>query len=77
MLDPERGYRGQRAEGLDFYLEHMTWKRLPKDVFKNFGGYEAAKQLREERGYGAKKIKADAGNSAGPGECYNNSVNVG
>lgn len=57
LLDPERGYRGHRAEGLDFYIEHVSWKRLPRDVFAPFGGFEAAKALRQERGYGVKKAK--------------------
>ena len=59
LLDPERGYKGNRVDGLDFYIEHMTWKRLPKDVFKPLGGFDAAKVLRQERGYGVKKPKEE------------------
>jgi hypothetical protein len=56
LLDPERGYKGARVEGLDFYIEHMTWKRLPKAVFQSLGGFESAKLLRQARGYGVKKV---------------------
>ena len=55
LLDPERGYRGERTEGLDFYIEHCAWKRLPREVFEPYGGIEAAKALRLERGYGVQK----------------------
>ena len=55
LLDPERGYRGNRVEGLDFYIEHMTWKRLPKELFEPLGGAVVAKALRLERGYGVAK----------------------
>lgn len=67
LLDPERGYKGTRAEGLDFFVEHMAWKRLPKEVFEPLGGFAAAKAVRLERGFGvAKKASAeDAGAGAG------------
>ena len=52
MLDPDRGYRGARVDGLDFFVDHMTWKQLPRELFEAFGGYTMAKQLRLERGYG-------------------------
>ena len=51
LLDPDKGYQGERAEGLDFYVEHLSWKKLPKEVFEIYGGFEAAKALREENGY--------------------------
>ena len=61
MLDPERGYRGNRVEGLDFFVEHMTFKRLPKEVFDPLGGAVTAKALRVERGYGVtKKVITEA-----------------
>ena len=52
LLDPDRGYRGSRVDGLDFFVEHMTWKQLPKELFELLGGYMIAKILRKERGYG-------------------------
>ena len=52
LLDPDRGYRGSRIDGLDFFVEHMTWKQLPKELFESLGGYMIAKVLRKERGYG-------------------------
>jgi hypothetical protein len=64
LLDPDRGYRGHRAEGLDFYIEHVTWKRLPRDLFAPFGGFDTAKELREKRGYGVKKPKEIAPSAA-------------
>jgi hypothetical protein len=64
LLDPDRGYRGHRAEGLDFYIEHVTWKRLPRDLFAPFGGFDSAKELREKRGYGVKKPKEIAPSAA-------------
>lgn len=51
LWDPERGYNGERVEGLDFYVEHLSWKKLPKEIFEPFGGYEAARALRKERGF--------------------------
>lgn len=51
MLDPERGYRGEKVEGLDFYVEHVSWKRLPKEVFEVYGGYSAAKEMRAAMGF--------------------------
>ena len=51
LLDPDRGYKGERVEGLDFFVEHLTWKKLPKEVFECYGGYEQAKQMREELGF--------------------------
>ncbi len=53
LWDPDRGHnKGQRIEGLDFYVDHLTWKKLPKKVFDVYGGYEVAKKLRKEMGYG-------------------------
>jgi hypothetical protein len=59
LLDPERGFQGTRVEGLDFFVEHSSWKRLPKEVFEPLGGFEAAKLLRQERQEAAKKAAAD------------------
>ena len=50
-MDPDRGYKGERVEGLDFYVEHLTWKKLPKEVFEVYGGFEMAKEMREEMGF--------------------------
>jgi hypothetical protein len=58
LLDPDRGYKGERVEGLDFYVEHLTWKKLPKEVFESYGGFEESKKLREEAGYG-KRVQID------------------
>jgi hypothetical protein len=58
LLDPDRGYKGERVEGLDFYVEHLTWKKLPKEVFESYGGFEEAKKLRDEAGYG-KRVQID------------------
>lgn len=60
MWDPDRGHnKGQRIEGLDFYVDHLTWKKLPKKVFDIYGGYERAKELRKEMGYRQKNTLAD------------------
>jgi poly(A) polymerase len=40
-------YNGDRTDGLDFYVEHLRWKELPKEVFQIYGGYEEAKKLRK------------------------------
>ena len=48
MWDEQWGYRGARKEGLDFFVEHMTWKRLPQSVYDSMGGREAAKAKRIE-----------------------------
>ena len=45
-------YKGTMKDGLDWYVEHFPWKKLPKEVFEPFGGRDAAKKLREEKGYG-------------------------
>ena len=63
LWDEERGYKGERVPGLDFYVDHLPWKRLPKEVFEAFGGYDAAKQLRELGGFSSsasKKAKVEA-----------------
>lgn len=52
LWDPERGFnKGQRIEGLEFYADHLTWKKLPKKVFDAYGGYEQAKTIRKAMGY--------------------------
>ena len=48
MNDPEKGYKGPRKEGLDFFVEHVVWKQLPKELFEAFGGRAAAKIRRQE-----------------------------
>ena len=47
MNDPEKGYRGPKKEGLDFFVEHVVWKQLPKELFEKFGGREEAKLKRQ------------------------------
>lgn len=47
LFDPERGYRGVRFEGIDFFVEHLPWKKLPKEVFEPLGGRDAAKAMRQ------------------------------
>jgi hypothetical protein len=54
LLDTDRGYKGERVEGLDFFVEHLSWKKLPKEVFEVYGGFDAAKVLREELGFNQK-----------------------
>ncbi|RYG64476.1 hypothetical protein EON64_13910, partial [archaeon] len=58
MLDSERGYRGERTEGLDFFVEHLPWKQLPREVFEAYGGYEQAKELRRQPGFAGSALKA-------------------
>lgn len=48
MNDPEKGYKGPKKEGLDFFVEHVMWKQLPKELFEVFGGREMAKIRRQE-----------------------------
>ncbi len=60
LWDAERGYNGERVEGLDFFVEHLPWKKLPKEVFAAHGSFEQAKQLRKERGYGRQNSVAPA-----------------
>ena len=48
MNDPEKGYNGPKKEGLDFFVEHVVWKQLPKELFETFGGRDAAKVRRQE-----------------------------
>lgn len=68
LLDPERGFKGTRVEGLDFFVEHMTWKRLPKEVFEPLGGLAVAKATRLERGFGVvKKVAAEDAGAGGAG----------
>ena len=56
LWDPERGHnKGQRIDGLEFYVEHLTWKKLPKAVY---GGYEAAKKMRKEMGYDQRRSRS-------------------
>ncbi len=72
LWDPDRGHnKGQRIEGLDFYVDHLTWKKLPKKVFDIYGGYEVAKKLRKDMGYGqvsnlSVKNNANAKNTSNP-----------
>jgi poly(A) polymerase len=53
LNDPERGYTGPRVEGLDFYVEFLKWKQLPKVLFEPYGGFETAKEMRNN----IKKLK--------------------
>jgi hypothetical protein len=48
LNDPEKGYKGPKKEGLDFFVEHVMWKQLPKELFEVFGGREMAKIRRQE-----------------------------
>lgn len=52
-------------EGLDFFVEHLSWKRLPKELLEPLGGAVAAKALRAERGYGVVKKVEPAASSEG------------
>ena len=40
LYDPERGYKGENREelGLEFLVDHYTWKQLPHAVFELYGG---------------------------------------
>jgi hypothetical protein len=67
-LDPERGYKGARLEGLDFYVDHLTWKQLPKEVFARLGGKDAAKKMRVEMGYSTGSSGASAKKKAAAAE---------
>lgn len=68
LLDPERGYNGERVEGLDFYVEHLPWKKLPREVFEVYGGFEEAKRIRKElkKGQTTEKVQlsTEASNKA-------------
>jgi len=58
---------GTLGTGLDFFVDHHTWKRLPKEVFESTGGLELAKKIREENGwgkYGAKQAREDEASAA-------------
>jgi hypothetical protein len=46
LHDPEKGFKGNK-EGLEFYVEHHPWKRLPAEVFVSLGGRDAAKEQRQ------------------------------
>jgi hypothetical protein len=49
LWDPRRGFnKGERVESLDCYVEHLTWKKLPREVLEIYGGYDAAKKRRKE-----------------------------
>ena len=34
LNDPERGFRGVRKDGCDFFVEHLRWKQLPKELIR-------------------------------------------
>eukprot|EP01035_Chromulina_nebulosa_P021743 gene21743-28138_t len=55
LYDPEKGFKSSTKEGLEFFIEHYTWKRLPPEVFEPWGGKDFAKAKRHELGYGRKK----------------------
>lgn len=44
LYDPERGYKGENREelGLEFLVDHYTWKQLPHAVFELYGGRQNA-----------------------------------
>jgi len=46
LHDPDRGFKAPMKDGLEFYIEHYPWKRLPAEVFSSLGGREAAKEVR-------------------------------
>lgn len=56
-------YKGTMKEGLEWYVEHFPWKKLPKKLFEPLGGWDTAKKLRKEREYGkyAKKTVEEEG----------------
>jgi len=72
LNDPERGFRGVRKDGCDFFVEHLRWKQLPKELFEVFGGRDAARARRAEiklaQGKGKEKEKADAAAEAEAGK---------
>jgi hypothetical protein len=49
LIDPDKGFKAERAEGLDFIVEHLKWKELPKEVFETLGGYEEARSRRKAK----------------------------
>lgn len=53
LFDKFNGGRGV-SEGLDFTVEHVTWSKLPKEVWDYLGGKENARARRAELGYGKK-----------------------
>ena len=55
LFDPDRGFRNNKKEGLEFFVEHYVWKRLPAEVFTTIGGRDVAKAKRVEYGYGGEK----------------------
>lgn len=64
LVDSERGYKGAYVDGLDFYVEHLTWRKLPEEVFDSFGSKEAAKAKRQEMGYAPKTLQRKAGKAS-------------
>ena len=55
-------YKGVMKDGLDFYVDHYPWKKLPKEVFEGYGGRDKAKELRKARGYGKYRQHVDPKN---------------
>lgn len=53
LYDPVYGFKGDRKEGCDFFVEHFSWvkggKMLPKAVFESIGGIDEAKRRRKEK----------------------------
>ena len=45
------GFKGNFEPGFDFHIDHLSWKKLPDDVFESFGGRLAAKEKRRNMGY--------------------------
>lgn len=52
---------GTLAEGLDLFIDHHPWKKLPKEVFDVYGGMVVAKEMRKEAGFGkyGEKLKRE------------------
>jgi poly(A) polymerase len=59
LIDPEKGFKAERAEGLDFIVEHLKWKELPKEVFETLGGYEEARNRKKAK-LAQEKAEAEA-----------------
>lgn len=68
LNDPEKGYKGVRKEGCDFFVEHLKWSQLPKELFEGLGGRDAAKARRAEIKQSLAKEKAAAAGAGSAGE---------
>ena len=61
---------GSIKEGFDFVVEPYAWKRLPTDVFAQYGGRAAAKQRRHDLGFARKKEKKEEAPAAALGDVH-------